>query len=104
MPPGLAQPLAVGFKSAGGENAAFRDNPFLARQRGDKFTVAQFQGLYRRVVADMHPHLLCAAVIGIDQRFAAAHKKGVGAGHVQGAGERRLKVNPVLAHPVPALG
>ena len=24
-------------------------------------------------------------------------------GHVQGSGERRLKVNPVLAHPVPAL-
>ena len=103
LPPGLAQPFAVGFKSAGGEDAAFRHNPFLARQRGDKFAVAQLESLHRCVVADLHPHLLRAAVIGIDQRFAAAHKKGVGAGYVQGAGERRLKVNSVLAHPVAAL-
>lgn len=39
LSPCFTQPLAVRFKSAGGEDAGFGDDPLFARQRGDEFAV-----------------------------------------------------------------
>src|SRR5436305_15343557 len=48
---------------------------------------------------DLHAEILGAAVVGVDQRLAAAHEEGIGARQVQRAGERWLEAHAVLAHP-----
>ena len=39
LSPCFSQPLAVRFKSAGGEDAGFGDDPFFARQRSNEFAI-----------------------------------------------------------------
>ena len=41
--------------------------------------------VYGGVVANLHAQLLCTSEIGIHEGFAAAHKKCIGACHVQSA-------------------
>lgn len=100
LAPGLAQPFAVGFETARGQHAGPRLDAFIADARRHEAAAVEFQRIDRGVVADLDAERLGAAVIGVHQRLAAAHEEGIGAGHVQGAGQRRLEVHAMAAHPV----
>src|SRR5690606_10307989 len=67
----------------------------------NKAPIADFKRIDRRVVADLYSQIFGASVVGIDQRLAAAHEKGIGARHVQRTRQWRLKMNAMLAHPPP---
>ena len=51
------------------------------------------------VVEDLDAERLGGAVVGVDQRLAAAEEERVGARDVQRAAERRLETHAVLRHP-----
>ena len=89
LAPGLAQPFAVRLEAAGGQHAG--SAPRCARRRRRRRRSGRPSSsmrVDRRVVADLHAQLLGAAVVGIDQRLAAAHEEGVGARQVQRARQR----------------
>ena len=102
LAPGLAQPLAVGLEAAAGHHTGPGRYALLAHPCRHETAVLQFQAIDRRLITDLHPQPFGAAVVGIDQRLAAAHEKGVGARQVQGARQRGLKAHAVLAHPAAA--
>ena len=104
LPPGFAQPFTIGFEAAGGHHAGAGLDAFGADARGDETAVIEFDGVHRRVIANLYAEFFGAAVIGIHQRLAAAHEKGIGARQMQGARQRRLEIYAVFAHPVAAMG
>ncbi|MNP36639.1 hypothetical protein D3C76_1300420 [compost metagenome] len=71
---------------------------------GDKAIVLQLQIEDGGVIANLYAQLFGAAEVGIDQRLAAAHEKRIGPGGVQCAGQRRLEMHAMAAHPVPTVG
>ena len=85
LPPGLAQPFAVGLEAASRQHAGFGGDALRTHPGRHKAAIVKLQPVHRAVVADLHAEFFCAAVISVDQRFAAAHEKGVGAAQVQGA-------------------
>ena len=102
--PGLAQPLAVRLEAAGGEDAGPGLDRARAADRGrsDEARALELDAVDRRLVADGDAEGLGAAVVGVDQRLAAAEEEGIGAGDVQRARQRRLETHAVAAHPVTA--
>jgi hypothetical protein len=100
--PGLAHPLAVRLEAAAGQHAAFRFDPLAPDAGGDEAPVPHFDRVDRRGVADLHAQGLGTAVVGVEQRLAAAHEKGIGTRQVQRARERRLELHAVPAHPAAA--
>jgi hypothetical protein len=67
---------------------------------GDEAAAVQLDAIHRRVVADLHAESLGAAVVGVDQRLAAAHEKGVGARQRAACPSSEwLEVHAVAAHP-----
>jgi hypothetical protein len=95
LAPGVAQPLAVGFEAAGGQHAAAGRDPFAPAAHRLEVTVLDGHRVHWRFVADVDAEPLGAAVVGIDQGLAAAHEEGIGAGHMQGARQRWLKMHAV---------
>jgi len=85
LSPGLSQPFAVRFEATGSEHTRTCLEALRAAARRNEPTAIQFDGVDRRFIADAHAKLFCAAVVGVDQRFAAAHEEGVGAGNMQRA-------------------
>ena len=72
LAPGLTQPLAVGLEATGCEHAAARGDAFAAAKSCDKTLARQLDAVNRAVVAHLHAQALGTAVIGVDQRLAAA--------------------------------
>ena len=103
LSPGLAQPLPVGLKSAGGQHAGGGRDALVADIGGDKMAILEFQPVHRRVVAHLHTQFFGTEVVGVDERLPTAHEKRVGAAQVQRARQGRLKVHAVTAHPVAAV-
>ena len=79
--------------------AAMRSAPTKA---ATKRPSCSCEPLDRRVVADLHAKPLGAAVVGVDERLAAAHEERVGARRVQCTRQRRLEAHAVALHPRPA--
>ncbi|MCY1524454.1 hypothetical protein D9M68_593860 [compost metagenome] len=104
LAPGLSQPFTVGLEAPRGQHTGARLDTLAADAGRHEAPAVQLQRIDRGVVADLHAQRLGAAVIGIDQRLASPHEEGVGAGHVQCAGQRRLEIHAVAAHPVPTGG
>ncbi len=102
LAPRFTQPFAIGFEAAGCEHAGARFNAFVADVRGDKAIAVELDSVYWRVVADLHAQCLRTAEVGVDEGLAAAHEKCVGARDMQRAGERRLEMHAMAAHPVAA--
>ena len=102
LPPGLAQPFAVRLKAASGQHAGAGGDALALHIGRFELPAVQLDAVHRRVIAHLHPQAFGAAEVGVDQGLAAAHKKGVGAGGVQGARQGRLKAHPVAHHPRPA--
>jgi hypothetical protein len=104
LPPGLAQPGDVGLEAAGGQHAGACLDALALHPGGQEAAVLDLDAVHRRLVADAHAQPLRTAVVGVDQRLAAAHEESIGARHVQCAGQRWLEVHAVAAHPVAAGG
>ncbi|MNP25869.1 hypothetical protein D3C76_1186950 [compost metagenome] len=89
MTPGFAEPFAVGFESASGQNAGLGLDTLGGKTltidltftdvRRDELSTLQLNVSDLCVVADLDAQLLGAAEVGINQRFAAAHEKRIGA-------------------------
>jgi len=104
LPPCLAQPFAVGLETAGSQNTCARFEASAAAACGDEPAALQLDRVHRRLVQDLHAECLGAAVVGVHERFAATHEKGIGTGHMQGAGQWRLEAHAVFLHPWAAVG
>ena len=102
LAPCLTQPFAVGLETSSGHHAGFGGDAFVTHVRGDKTVTVHFDAVHRCVVANLHAQAGGAAVIGVQQRLAATHEKGIGARQVQRARQRGLKAHAVAAHPVAA--
>ena len=102
LSPSLAQPISVGLKTATGEHAGASGNAFTLAIRGDKLTLLHFNAVHRSLIPHLYAQPFRAAVIGIHQGFAAAHKESIGACRVQRARQGRLEVHAVATHPGPA--
>jgi hypothetical protein len=75
--PGLVEPLAVGLEAAGRQHAGARLDPLGADPGRDEATAGQLEGIDGRVVADANAERLGAAVVGVDERLAAAHEEAL---------------------------
>ena len=102
LAPGLAQPGAIRFEAAGRQHASARLDTLGSDACRHEASVAQFDRIDRRVVANRHAQGFGTAIVRVDQRLAATHEKRIGARHVECAGKRRLEMHAVLAHPVAA--
>ena len=106
LAPGLTQPFAVGLETTAGHHAGARLDALRAGRalnvRGNKAAIVEFEPLDFGLVTHLDAQLFCAAVVGVHQRFAAAHKERIGARQMQRARQRRLKAHAVLAHPAAA--
>ena len=85
LSPSLAQPFAVGLKAACRQHASAGSNAFFSHVGGNKASVLNVQPVHSRVVANLYAKFFGAAVIGVDQGFASAHEKRIGARHMQRA-------------------
>ena len=116
LSPGLAQPLDVRLKTTRGQHAGFGGDAFAAHRApgfigafvhdvgGDKMAVGNVECFDLGVVLNLNPQVLSAAVVRIDQCFAAAHEECIGPCGMQSARQRGLKAHPMLEHPGPACG
>ena len=102
LSPCLPKPLQVGFEAAGGDDAGAGFDSPAGGMGGAKDAVHDLEPRDRGVVADLHAERFGAAVVGIEQRLAAAQEEGVGAAQVQRARQRTLEAHAVPAHPAPA--
>jgi len=94
-----AQPGDVGLEAAaGGHDRPGADHAVGGEQAGAP-VARHDQVLDRGAVAGGDPHPLGGPVVGVDQRLPPAEKEAVGPAEVQRAGQRRLPLDPVGAHP-----
>src|SRR5690606_10456893 len=104
LSPGLALPFKIGLEAPGGEDTGARLKALIAAVGRDEAAAVEFEPVNGRVIADLHTELFGAAEVGVDQGLAPTHEKRVGACQVQGARQRGLEVDAVLAHPAPTGG
>src|SRR5207245_10369950 len=80
LAPGFDEPFAVRLETARRQHAAAGHNAFAGGTDGSHEAIAvELDRDDGRVIADLDAELLGAAVVGIDQRLAAAPEEGVGA-------------------------
>src|SRR3989442_1444145 len=72
--PRLAQPIAVGFESAGCQHAGARFDALVADERGLEAAIVEFEPVHRRFVANARAECCQAAVVRIDQCLASAEE------------------------------
>ena len=103
LSPGFTHPGQVGLKASGRQHAGAGFDALALGPGCHKPPLVDLQSIDRRLIADLHPQAFGTAVIRIHQRLAPAHEKGIGAGHMQGPGQRRLKMHTMATHPVAAV-
>ncbi len=104
LPPRFTQPFAVGLEPASCQHAGFGCDAFAAHIGSDEATVLNVEFVDWGVVTNLNAKFFSAAKVGVDEGFATAHEKRIGASHVHSARQRWLKVHTVLAHPIAAGG
>ena len=105
LSPALPEPGDVGLEPARGRHERPRLHldalPVVPRRRRAETAVAQLEVLDLRIVGDRDAEVFRRAVVGVDERLAAAEEERVGPAQVQRARERRLEPHSVPGHPWP---
>ena len=78
LSPGLALPGEVRLEAAAGQHAGEAFKSLAAREGRHKAPAVEFDPVDRCVIPDRDTEPLGTAVVGVHQRFAAAHEKRIG--------------------------
>jgi hypothetical protein len=104
VPQASLEPLPVRLEATGGEHAGARLDALATDPGRDEAAPGELDRIDRRVVPHANAEPCSAPVVGVDQGLAAAHEERVGSGEMKSAGQRRLEVHTMTAHPVAAGG